>query len=469
MAEGHASQGRRGEPQVPEWIGGALEWGVSGRRTGRPSRHSRPPAAPGTPSPASPPAQRRPRALPPAVPGVSERRLLLVATSLLLLYGLVMAYSSSTAQGYLSYGSSAYFIKKQLLFAVVGVAVMLALARIDYALLRRLAWPLAAAAVFLLVLVRVPGLGVTLNGARRWINLGGTSLQPSEFAKLAAVVLAAALAVQRPRELARFSRFALVVGVAVLPLAILIMLGKDLSSTLILACSVAVVLVVAGARWRHLLLVGASMPVVAGLLILMEPWRQERIVSFLDPWKDSSAAGFQATQAQISVASGQLFGVGLGDSVQKWGFLPEQTTDMITGIIGEELGLAGLILLIAFYVLLAWAGLRVALACKEPFGKCLATGITALIMVQALMNLAAAFGLLPILGVPLPLVSCGGTSLLAVLAGVGILLNIATNRRSHLAVASSRRSRSVATAEGRNSAHRGRRDGRPHGARSRRR
>jgi len=179
------------------------------------------------------------------------------------------------------------------------------------------------------------------------------------------------------------------------------------------------------------------------VLILVEPYRLARLVTFLDPWKDPQGSGFQATQSLISIASGRIFGVGLGNSVQKFGFLPEQGTDMITGIIGEELGLIGLVLLLALYVALAWACFRIALNCKEVFGKLLATGITAIIIGQACINIGAALGLLPLTGVPLPLVSLGGTSLLVVLAGLGILLNIATNRRSHIVVSAQRRDRTA--------------------------
>ena len=174
-------------------------------------------------------------------------------------------------------------------------------------------------------------------------------------------------------------------------------------------------------------------------LIVVEPYRLERVTTFLDPWKDPQGSGFQATQSLISIASGHLFGVGLGNSVQKFGFLPEQGTDMITGIIGEELGLAGLVVLLALFAALAWACFRIALTCRDLFGKLLATGITAIIIGQACINVGAALGLIPLTGVPLPLVSLGGTSLVVVFAGLGILLNIATNRRSYIVVSTGRR------------------------------
>jgi cell division protein FtsW len=190
---------------------------------------------------------------------------------------------------------------------------------------------------------------------------------------------------------------------------------------------------------RHLF--ALAVVAVAGVLVLIavEPYRLERLMTFLDPWKDPQGSGFQATQSLISIASGRLFGVGLGNSVQKFGFLPEQGTDMITGIIGEELGLAGVVVLLALFAALTWACFRIALTCRDLFGKLLATGITAIVIGQACINVGAAFGLIPLTGVPLPLVSLGGTSLVVVLAGLGILLNIATNRRSYIVVSAQRK------------------------------
>jgi cell division protein FtsW len=203
------------------------------------------------------------------------------------------------------------------------------------------------------------------------------------------------------------------------------------------------VLVAAGARLRYLFSLVAAGCLAVLALIVVEPYRLERLVTFFDPWQDPQNSGYQATQSLISIASGRIFGVGLGNSVQKFGFLPEQGTDMITGIIGEELGLIGLVVLLALYVALAWTCFRIALNCKELFGKLLATGVTAIIVGQACINVGAALGLLPLTGVPLPLVSLGGTSLVVVLAGLGILLNIATNRRSYIVVSAQRGDRAA--------------------------
>jgi len=376
-------------------------------------------------------------------PGVAERRAVILVTFLLVVYGLVMAYSASSAEAYFQYDSSFYFVKRQLLWVLLGVGAMWVLSRVDYAWWRRAAVPLAGVVLVGLVAVLVPSIGTSINGARRWIVVGGQGLQPSEFAKLAAVVLVAALIVRRPREIESPAGFLRLVGIGIVPAGLLIMLEPDLGTTLVLMVAVTAVLVAAGARLRYLfsLLAAGCLAVLA--LIAVEPYRLERLVTFFDPWKDPQGSGFQATQSLISIASGRIFGVGLGNSIQKFGFLPEQGTDMITGIIGEELGLIGLVVLLALYVTLAWTCFRIALNCKELFGKLLATGITAIVVGQACINVGAALGLLPLTGVPLPLVSLGGTSLVVVLAGLGILLNIATNRRSYIVVSAQRGDRAA--------------------------
>jgi cell division protein FtsW len=374
-------------------------------------------------------------------PGVAARRALILVTFLLLLYGLVMAYSASSAQAYFEYGSSFHLVERQVAFVVIGIAAMGLLSRVDYAWYRRLAVPLSGVVLFALAVVLIPGIGTSANGARRWLTLGGQGIQPSEFAKLAAVMLVATLIVRRPAEITRPSGFLRLGIIGIVPSAVLIMLEPDLGTTLVLILAVVAVLIAGGARLRQLLMLVAAGGLAVLALIVVEPYRLQRLTTFFDPWQDPQGSGFQATQSLISIASGRIFGVGLGNSVQKFGFLPEQGTDMITGIIGEELGLIGLIVLIALYVALTWACFRIALDCKELFGKLLATGITAIVVGQACINVGAALGLLPLTGVPLPLVSLGGTSLVVVLGGLGILLNIATNRRSFIVVSTQRSDR----------------------------
>jgi len=404
-------------------------------------------------------AERRRAAAVRQPPGGAERRVLVFAAMLLLAYGLVMAYSASTAKAYFQYGSSFYLFERQAVYAVLGVGAMVLLSRVDYIWWRRLAVPLAVLVTLGLVAVLVPGVGSQINGARRWIIVGGQSVTPSEFAKLAAVMLVAALIVQRPWEVRSAGGFARLVAIGILPPAALIMLEPDLGTTLVLVIAVVAVLVAGGARLGHFVIFALAGALCVLALIVVEPYRMTRLTAFLHPWRDPQGSGMQTVQSLISIASGRLFGVGLGNSIQKFGFLPEQATDSITGIIGEEMGLVGLLALIGLYVLLAWACLRVALDCKERFGKLLAVGIATGIAGQALINIGAALGVLPLTGVPLPLVSLGGTSLVVVLAGIGIVLNIATNRRSHI----------VATPEGSDPPRGGRRDGRSHDPRARRR
>ena len=265
-----------------------------------------------------------------------------------------------------------------------------------------------------------------VNGARRWIPVASFTFQPSEFTKVALALWTAALLARRapPKSLGELVRpIGLVVGAA----CALILIEPDLGSALAIAIMVAAVLLVSGTPLRTL----AGGSTIAGALILaaiwLEPYRRARIFSFLDPWHDPDGAGFQSVQAMIALGSGGILGVGLGESVQKIYYLPESSTDMIFAIIGEELGLLGSFAVVAAFALVAYAGFNIALRCKDPFGKRLAAGLTAMVCGQAAVNISAVMGLAPLTGVPLPFVSYGGSSLVVGLASVGILLNIAVN------------------------------------------
>jgi cell division protein FtsW len=353
-----------------------------------------------------------------------EYHLLVLVTLALVAFGLVMVYSASSARALLGSSDPAYYLKRQALYAVVGLVALVVLSRTDYRRLRFAAAPLLCASFFLLVAVL--GIGVAVNGARRWIPLGPLAFQPSELAKLALAVWTAALLARRPapRTLGELIRpIGLVVGAA----CALILIEPDLGSALALGIMVTAVLLVSGTPLRTL--VGASG--IAATLVLaaiwVEPYRRARIFSFLDPWHDPQGAGFQIVQAMIALGSGGIFGVGLGESVQKIYYLPEASTDMIFAIIGEELGLLGVVAVIVAFALFAYAGFTIALRCKDPFGKRLAAGLTALVCGQAAVNVSAVMGLAPLTGIPLPFVSYGGSSLVVGLASVGILLNIAVN------------------------------------------
>ena len=371
-----------------------------------------------------------------------EYHLLVLVTLGLVAFGLVMVYSASSARAMLAAGDPAYYLKRQALYALVGLAALAVLSRVDFRALRFAAAPLLGVSFFLLLAVLA--LGTEVNGARRWLSTGVIDFQPSELAKLGLALWVAAFLARRPapRTLSELLRpLGLVVGLA----AGLILVEPDLGTAIAIAVMVTGMLVVAGTPSR-VLAGGAGIAVTILLAaIWLEPYRRTRFLSFLDPWQDPDGAGFQSVQAMIALGSGGFLGVGLGESVQKVYYLPEASTDMIFAIVGEELGLLGSIGVIAAFALFGYAGFNIALRCREPFGKALATGLTALVCGQAAVNMGAVLGLLPLTGIPLPFVSYGGSSLVIGLASVGVLLNIAVNGERKEAQVPDRRRRDSRT------------------------
>ena len=354
--------------------------------------------------------------------GQFESHLLVLITLGLVAFGLVMVYSATSAPAALARTDPMSYLKKQGGYALFGVVLMMAASRFDYRRLRLLAPALVLTALG--GCLAVLAIGARINGARRWIEFGPATFQPSELAKLAIAVWAAAYLCKRPaprtlRELWR--PIGLLLGV----FCVLILAEPDLGTAISLVVVVLAVLLVSGTPGATLASGGGIVVALGLLAIWLEPYRRARIFSFLDPWKDPQGAGFQTVQALISLGSGGMFGVGLGHGVAKVNYLPEAHTDMILGVIGEELGLVGVAAVLAAFVAFAWAGLRVALACKDPFGKRLAVGVVALVSGQAAINLAAVLGLAPLTGIPLPFISYGGSSLVVTLLAVGVLLNIA--------------------------------------------
>jgi cell division protein FtsW len=353
-----------------------------------------------------------------------EWHVLTLVTLALTAFGIVMVYSATSASAVVGGANPMSYLERQGTYAVLGVAGMIVASRWKYTRLRSVAPTLVACALLGCAAVLV--IAQPINGARRWVSLGPATFQPSEFAKLAFTVwLAAYLAKRKPpgtlHELWR------PIGTLLGAFLILILLEPDLGTAITLAVMAAAVLFASGTRMRTL---GGGFLLIAGLglvVILSKAYMRARIFSFLDPWQDAQGAGFQIVQAQIGLGSGHILGEGLGQGVQKIHYLPEAHTDMIFAVIGEELGLVGTASLIFAYVLFAWAGLKTALECRDPFGKRLAAGLTALVCCQAGINLAAVLGMAPLTGIPLPFVSYGGSSLVVELVSVGILLNIAGN------------------------------------------
>lgn len=358
--------------------------------------------------------------------GQLEQRLLVLVTLSLVAFGLVMVYSATSASAAIGAGNPMGFLERQGLYALAGLGLMIAASRFDYHRLRTLAPALVLTALGLCLAVLA--ISPPVNGARRWIDLGPASFQPSELAKLALAVWLATYLARKPvpRTLGELWR---PIGMLTGLFSLLLMLEPDLGTTIALVLMVTGTLVVAGVPIRVLAMAGALAGALGAAAIWIEPYRRARMLSFLDPWDDAQGTGFQTVQAMIGMGSGGLTGEGLGQGVQKIFYLPEAHTDMIFAIVGEELGLIGSTFVIAAFGLFAYAGFRVALRCRDPFGKFLAAGLTSLVCGQAAVNLAAVLGIAPLTGIPLPFVSYGGSSLVVLLAGVGILLNIAVNDR----------------------------------------
>jgi cell division protein FtsW len=357
--------------------------------------------------------------------GQLEAHLLILVTFALVAFGLVMVYSATSAPATISNGNPNSYLERQGIYAVIGLGLMLVLSRIDFRLLRRLAPLLVLGTLALLAGVLL--LGTAVNGARRWVTFGPIVFQPSELAKLALAVWGAWFLTRRrpPQSLRQLARpLGLLVGI----FCVLLLAEPDLGTAIAIVLMFVGMLAVAGTPGRTLL-AGTTIVTLVGLAAAwFEPYRRARIFSFLNPWHDSQGAGYQTVQAMIGLGSGGFFGAGLGHSVGKLFYLPEAHTDMIFAVIGEELGFVGSAGLILAYAVFAYAGLSIALRCRDPFGKTLAVGLVTLICAQAAVNLAAVLGLAPLTGIPLPFVSYGGSNLVVALASVGILLNIGLDR-----------------------------------------
>jgi cell division protein FtsW len=358
--------------------------------------------------------------------GRAEQRVLVLVTLGLVAFGLVMVFSATSAPAAINNGDPMTFLIKQAAYAVGGVLLLTLLSHWDYHRFRPLT-PMILVTAFALcaaVLVLAP----PINGARRWFLVGPLSVQPSELAKLALCVWVCARLARRPtpRTLGELLK---PVGLVTALFCGLILLQPDLGTAIALAFMVGAVLLVSGVPVRLLALSGMLAVGIGTAAIWAEPYRRARFFSFLHASHDPQGAGYQITQAKISVGSGLLTGQGLGHSPGKIFYLPEAHTDMIFAVVGEELGLIGSTFVVAAFLAFAWAGFRIALTCRDPFGKRLAAGLTTLVCAQAGVNLAAVLGIAPLTGVPLPFVSYGGSSLVVLLAAVGVLLNIAVNER----------------------------------------
>jgi cell division protein FtsW len=355
-----------------------------------------------------------------------EYSILYTATLCLLAFGAVMVYSASSAESLLSgTGDPSFYLKRYLMCGVIGLFVMHAASRHGLKVVKALTPILLISSFVLTAAVMLPGVGVTVNGATRWLGAGPLQFQPSELLKVSLVLYAAQSLAARPRATKTlkglFNPLLIVVGAACL----LLLKQPDMGTALVICLAIGTLLIAAGTPVRLLGGIFGSLVALAVLFALIEPYRRERLTSFIDPFKDAGDTGFQAVQALTAIGSGGFFGVGLGESVQKIFYLPEAHTDMILAVIGEELGLIGILGVIGLYGMLGYAGLRAAKMAADLHSKLIAAGITSLILCQATLNFFAVLGMAPLTGVPLPFLSYGSTNLIVLMGATGLLLNVA--------------------------------------------
>ncbi len=357
---------------------------------------------------------------------------LMVSFVLLLACGLTVLYAASFYNAQ-DGGSALAEVYSQLMGIAVGAVLMLVLLRIDYRILAntKVANALLLASVALLILVAIPGIGRMLNGSRRWLRLGPVSFQPSELAKYAVILHLARLLSRRSFDVTKL--FTGLVPAFVFPgiAFLLILLQPNLSTAGSILIVSAVMVMVAGARWLHLGMIGCSGMALASYYAMSEDYRRARLMSFRDPFAYLSNEGYQLSQSLLAFGSGGLFGMGLGKGRQKYAFLPYPESDFIFAVVGEDLGLVGCVAILALFMAFVFFGLRVAIRCRDRFGSMLAAGISAMIGVQTVLNVAVVIGLMPTTGLPLPFFSAGGTSVSILMGATAILMNISASEQNN--------------------------------------
>jgi len=354
---------------------------------------------------------------------------LFMITLLLMAIGVVMIYSSSAIYAYEVHGDSAYYLKKHLVFMLIGFVLSVFFMSFDYVKLRKFAKPFLLVSMALLVLVLIPGIGNVTGSARRWINIWFINFQPSEVAKLALIFYAADILSRKQSDIKNFVYGFLPLIMALGACLLLILLEPDLGTAVAIAVLILAMAFIAGAELKHLGAITLPAIPLLVLLIAIKPYRLKRIFAFLNPWADPKGVGYQIIQSFIALGSGGIFGVGLGHSQQKLFYLPEAHTDFIFSIIGEELGFIGAVGIIFLFIIFIYLGTHIAFKARDLYGQLLAFGLVAMIALQAIVNIAAVIGAIPTKGLPLPFISYGGSSLVYSMLSVALLLNIARHRR----------------------------------------
>lgn len=357
--------------------------------------------------------------------------ILCITVILLLCLGIIMVLSASAPSALSITGSSYTYVKKQLIFAIAGVFVMLFLSKVDYRFYKKYYWYIYFASWLVLLLVAIPGLGYSVKGATRWIKIGGLQFQPSELTKIGMIIFFAGYLTDHKEELSDFKKgFLKPLAFLVPPIGILFFVQNHLSVSLVVGIVVIMIMFMAGCRLKHFAVVGiVGISLLVGIFGILQisgsnSFRLDRISTYFDPWADAQGTGYQTVQSLYAIGSGGLFGLGLGNSKQKYLYIPEPHNDFIFSILAEELGFVGCIVVIALFMIFIWRGILIAMRTTDMFGSLIAVGITTLIAFQAIINISVVTATVPTTGMSLPFFSYGGTALLLLLANVGILLNI---------------------------------------------
>ncbi len=345
------------------------------------------------------------------------------------IFGCIMVYSASSYVAEYRYDNPYFYLTKQIVGVALGAISMLVFSKINYQKLKKFKWAGIIISIILLALVFIPVIGVENYGARRWINLGFFTVQPSEFAKFAFVLFAAAYLSENYEKVGKFKTLLPVLAVGTL-FCILIILEPNMSITMCMGLIMLFMLFVGGARMKHFMILGVPAAAAVPVLILIEPYRIQRFMAFLNPWANPQGEGFQLIQSLYSLGSGNLFGVGLFNSRQKYMFLPFSESDFIFSIIGEELGFFGATVLILVFAVLIFLLVKVAKNSRDRFGALLALGIASVIAIQVIINLCVVTGMIPPTGLPLPFISAGSTSIIVFMSAIGVCLNVNKNSRN---------------------------------------
>lgn len=352
-----------------------------------------------------------------------EGKIIFFVTIFLVLFGVVMVYSASYYFARRTYNNQYFYLIKQLIGFILGFFFLNVLRNIDYNKLKKFGLISVIVSAILLILVFIPGLGVENYGARRWINLPGFTLQPSEIAKFSFVLFASQYLSKNYKEIKNFKNL-LPILIAGTIFCLLIILEPNMSITMCVGLIMLFMLFVGGISFKHFLLFCIPIIILVPILIIIEPYRLDRLLAFINPWANPQGEGYQLIQSFFSISNGGLFGVGLFNSRQKYLFLPFAESDFIFAVIGEEFGLVGCLLLLSIYFVLIVYGIKIAIKSKNRFGAYLASGIIGVIAIQTTINIAVVTGLIPPTGLPLPFISMGSTSIVVFMSAIGVLLNI---------------------------------------------